>query len=188
MPVLALVLTTGILALVTPAELLLRAQHSRLSGSRVSTTGWGRREALLSSGMLLLGGLSQPNPAEASYALYSAAQDSYVDRQKSGFVPVATNDRATLAAIQGDIERKRGSSYTSKKGKKAQYCAGQTSGVQPMLENICANIGISKADQSNTQVDSFGNMNIGVYNEQYKLKQLEAAEAARLRAKAATSR
>ena len=60
--------------------------------------------------------------------------------------------------------------------------------VQPMLENICANIGISKADQSNTQVDSFGNMNIGVYNEQYKLKQLEAAEAARLRAKAATSR
>ena len=60
--------------------------------------------------------------------------------------------------------------------------------VQLMLENICANIGISKADQSNTQVDSFGNMNIGVYNEQYKLKQLEAAEAARLRAKAATSR
>ena len=183
-----LALTTGILALVNPAELALRAQRTRVSGGRVSSQGWGRREALLGSGMLLLGGLSQPNPAEASYALYSAAQDSYVDRQKSGYVPIATDDRATLAAIQTGIERKRGASYTSKKGKKAQYCAGQTSGVQPMLENICANIGISKADQSNTQVDAFGNMNIGVYNEQYKLKQVEASEAARLRAKVANSR
>ena len=31
-----------------------------------------------------------------------------------------------------------------------------------MLENICEDIGMSKADQSNTRQDAFGNMAIGV--------------------------
>lgn len=75
--------------------------------------------------------------------------------------------------------------------KAPQYCAGQTSAVTPMMENICANIGVSKADQSNTMVDDFGNMNIGQYNglsgaeaaqrDYRQMKVREAAEAARLR-------
>jgi len=89
-------------------------------------------------------------------------QDSYLDRQKTGFVPVATNDRATLKSIQGDIAVKRPEYLKKKKTNKVQYCAGQTASVTPLLENKCEIIGISKADQTNTQRDEFGNMNIGV--------------------------
>ena len=88
-------------------------------------------------------------------------QDSYLDRQKTGFVPVATNDRATLKSIQGDIAMKRPEYLKKKATKKVQYCAGQTAAVTPLLENKCDTIGLSKADQTNTQRDDFGNMNIG---------------------------
>ena len=40
---------------------------------------------------------------------------------------------------------------------------------------ICANIGTSKADQSNTRTDSFGNMNVG----QFSIDELEERETAR---------
>ena len=73
------------------------------------------------------------------FALYQASQDSYIDRKKTNFVPVATNDRATLRAIQGDIAQKRGAAYASAKAKKkVQYCAGQMASVQPMMENVRA--------------------------------------------------
>lgn len=90
-------------------------------------------------------------------------QDSYLDRQKTGFVPVATNDKATLKSIQGDIATKRPQYAKMKATRKVQYCAGQTSSVTPLLENKCETIGLSKADQTNTQRDEFGNMDIGVY-------------------------
>ena len=87
-----------------------------------------------------------------------------MERKKTKFVPIATNDKATLRSIQADIAVKRPQYSTIKLKKKPQYCAGQTASVTPMLENICENIGLSKADQSNTMRDEFGNMNIGVYN------------------------
>lgn len=142
-----------------------------------------RRELI--AGGSLLAALALPRPAEASYALYKASQDTYTERKATGYVPVAVSDRESLAAIQAGIARKRPSSQLKVK-KAPQYCAGQTSGVQPMLENICANIGISKADQSNSQVDQFGNMAIGenLQSADYKryLKaQEQAADAERLR-------
>jgi len=110
--------------------------------------------------------LGLPSGAQASYALYQASQDSYLDRKTEGFVPVATNDKATLRGIQSDIADKR-PQYRAVKAKKkpAQYCAGQTASVQPMLENICAEYGLSKADQSNTAMDEYGNMAIGNFKE-----------------------
>ena len=112
-----------------------------------------RREMLSASGASLLALAALPLPAHASYALYQASYDSFGERKATGYVPVATSDRATLSAIQTDIQRKRPQSAL--KAKKApQYCAGQTSAVSPMLENVCANIGVSKADQSNAMADS----------------------------------
>lgn len=98
-----------------------------------------------------------------TFFLFGVLQDSYLDRQKTGFVPVATNDRATLRSIQSDIAQKRPEYLKKKATKKVQYCAGQTAAVTPLLENKCETIGLSKADQTNTQRDDFGNMNIGVF-------------------------
>ena len=136
------------------------------SQTRAAAAVSGRRDVLAGAGataaLALLGGL--PGRAEASYALYQASQDSYIDRKKTNFVPVATNDKATLRAIQGDIAQKRGAAYASAKAKKkVQYCAGQMASVQPMMENRCDTYGISKADQSTTTRDEFGNMNIGLF-------------------------
>ena len=119
----------------------------------------GRREQLQLAGGSLLAALALPaQPASASYAMYKAASDTMAERKASGDWKPGS-DRATLASIQNDIAVKRPYSKPSKY--EGKYCAGQTSGVQPMLENICANIGISKADQANTQQDVVGNMVIG---------------------------
>jgi hypothetical protein len=91
--------------------------------------------------------------AHASYALYQSSYDTFQERKATGYVPVATNDRESLAEIQAGIRKKRPLS-AMKPEKAPQYCAGQTSSVSPMLENICANIGVSKADQSNTMSDA----------------------------------
>jgi hypothetical protein len=87
-----------------------------------------------------------PRRASASYALYSASQASFDDRKKNNYVPVATNDRATLQSIQDDLNRKR--PERTRKKVKAVYCAGNTSSVTPLLENACSEFGISKADQT----------------------------------------
>jgi len=147
-----------------------------------------RRDLLLAGGVAALGGLA--TPAHASYALYQSSYDTFQDRKATGYVPVATDDRASLAEIQKDIRRKRPAS-AMKPERTPQYCAGQTSAVTPMMENICSNIGVSKADQSNTMTDAFGNMNIGSYTsasgaeraaQEARLARVkEAAEAARLR-------
>ena len=134
----------------------------------------GRRE-LLGSGVLFALALS-PRPASASYALYKAAGDTMAERKASGDWKPGS-DRETLASIQAGIERKRPTN-PNKVRKAPQYCAGQTSGVQPMLENICSNIGISKADQSNTMADTFGNMVIGVESEEYKRYKAASERAA----------
>ena len=129
-----------------------------------------RREVLAGAGAAAaIALLGLPTRAQASYALYQASQDSYADRKSTGFVPVATNDKATLKGIQSDIAERR-PQYRAVKAKKkpAQYCAGQTSSVQPMLENICAEYGLSKADQSNTAQDEFGNMQIGLFKAEGK--------------------
>uniref|UniRef100_A0A6T0DSM7 Uncharacterized protein n=2 Tax=Chrysotila carterae TaxID=13221 RepID=A0A6T0DSM7_CHRCT len=122
-----------------------------------------------------------PSGADASYALYKASQDSYAQRKEEGYVPTATSDRQSLAEIQAEIARKRPRSELQKK-RKPQYCAGQMGTVQPMMENICENIGLSKADQSNTLPDAYGNMNVGAYAEKLERERLEreaAAKAAR---------
>lgn len=95
-------------------------------------------------------------PAFASYALYSASLDDYQDRKATGFKPVDTSDKATLEQIRRDIEKKRGTSNKPRK-KPPQYCAGERSVVQPQFENICERIGPSKADQTNSISDDFGN-------------------------------
>lgn len=187
---------------------------------RPSASALGRRGLLLGIGAFVAAG--PPSPAEASYALYKASQDSFVERKTSGFVPVATSDINSLAEIQSDINKKRPRSELQLK-KAPQYCAGQMSSVQPMMENvrapprarcprllrhgvsggrlgapytprgselltrragaprpqICANIGISKADQSNTRKDSFGNMNVGAYSEMLEREAAERAAARR---------
>ena len=135
-------------------------------GAAVSTSSC-RREVLAGAGAAAaIALLGLPSHAHASYALYQASQDSYVDRKSTNFVPVATSDRATLQAIQSDIADRR-PQYRAVKAKKkpAQYCAGQTASVQPMLENICAEYGLSKADQSNTAQDEYGNMVIGKFRQ-----------------------
>eukprot|EP00308_Calcidiscus_leptoporus_P023421 CAMPEP_0119353650 /NCGR_PEP_ID=MMETSP1334-20130426/2762_1 /TAXON_ID=127549 /ORGANISM="Calcidiscus leptoporus, Strain RCC1130" /LENGTH=154 /DNA_ID=CAMNT_0007366981 /DNA_START=117 /DNA_END=581 /DNA_ORIENTATION=- len=130
-----------------------------------------RRELVLGLSSALVAVVAAPRSAEASYALYKASQDSFIERKETGFVPVATSDRQTLAGIQADIARKRPRSEVQLK-RKPQYCAGQMSNVQPMMENICETIGLSKADQSNTLPDEFGNMNIAVYAERVQQEAL----------------
>ena len=63
-----------------------------------------RRGALELAG---IGALGVPAQASASYAMQNAAQVSYDQRKASGFKPVATSDRETLAAIQDKIDDKR---------------------------------------------------------------------------------
>ena len=64
----------------------------------------GRRGALESAAAIALG---VPAQASASYAMQNAAQVSYDQRKASGFKPVATSDRETLAALQDKIDDKR---------------------------------------------------------------------------------
>jgi hypothetical protein len=119
--------------------------------------------AILASGSAPAALLGAPGSAEASYAMYAASQKSFDERKADkDWKPVATSDRATLAEIQRDIARKRPRSELASK-KAPQYCAGQMSMVSPMMENMCANIGTSKADQANTRKDTYGNMNVGEY-------------------------
>ena len=66
----------------------------------------GRRGALEFAAAALIA-LGVPAQASASYAMQNAAQVSYDQRKASGFKPVATSDRETLAAIQDKIDDKR---------------------------------------------------------------------------------
>lgn len=168
-----------------PASLMGLAGRSSSAGPATGASSGDldllRSAAHVGAAALVTAAVALPPPAHASYALYQASQNSYTERKATGYVPVATNDKATLASIQEDILKKRPASALKVK-KTPQYCAGQMASVQPMMENICSNIGLSKADQSNTMVDDFGNMNIGVYNEAYKKAQAQAMDYERLRA------
>jgi len=97
-------------------------------------------------GAALISVAAYPRDASASYALYSASQQSFDQRKATGYVPVATNDRATLQSIQEDLDKKR--PERMKKKVKVAYCAGNTSSVTPFLENACSTFGVSKADQT----------------------------------------
>ena len=81
-------------------------------------------------------GIMVPRSTSASYALYQASQQSFLDRKSSNWVPVATDDKATLAAIQTEIARKRPFNDKQIK-KKSRYCVGETSMNQPMMINVC---------------------------------------------------
>merc|ERR1719198_1254587 len=137
----------------------------------------GRREVLfaVAAGSLAAPSalLSAPRQARASYAMYQASQKSFDERKADkNWKPVATSDRDSLAQIQRDIAKKRPRSELQMK-KPPQYCAGQMSMVSPQMENMCANIGVPKADQANTRPDAFGNMNVGEFS---KLLDEEAAK------------
>jgi len=56
---------------------------------------------------------------------------------------------------------------------KPVYCAGLQSQNQPMYVNMCDIVGPTKADQSNTEIDSFGNAVLGAYQERLLLAKLE---------------
>jgi hypothetical protein len=110
--------------------------------------GFSRRQALLTA---VVGAFaSAPAPANASYALYAASQESYDTRKKENWVPVATSDVGTLASIQADLDVKRPDRKKIAAKRKDVFCAGQTSAVSPLMENRCRpeNTGISKADQT----------------------------------------
>lgn len=179
-------LLTNLLGLVASAPSAIPPRCSTVTarGGACSMLLTGRRESLLLAGGSLIAALGLPlQPASASYALYKAAGDTMAERKATGDWKPG-NDRAILSGIQDDIKAKRPFSKPSKYAGK--YCAGQTSGVQPMLENICANIGISKADQSNAQADSLGIMTIGIGTETAEYKRYralidQAADAQRLR-------
>ena len=129
---------------------------SRVAAARPSDLGAARRSTrrdLLAGGLAAIGSFAAVAPAHASYAMYQSSYDDFQDRKKTGYVPVATSDRETLAQIQADIRKRRPQS-SLRPERAPQYCAGQTSAVTPMLENVCANIGVSKADQSNTMTDA----------------------------------
>ena len=180
------------LALLGPLAPEPARSSARTASAATDVVRHSSRRQLLTGAAAALGGLAAlPAPSMASYALYQSSYDSFQDRKATGYVPVATNDRATLAEIQQDIRRKR-PLPTNKPEKAPQYCAGQTASVTPMLENICSNIGASKADQSNSMTDAFGNMNVGSYTSMTGAERAaadarlaratQAAEAARLRA------
>ena len=179
-------LLTNLLGMVTSPSATPRCSMVEARGGACSMLLTGRCESLLLAGGSLIAALGLPlQPASASYALYKAAGDTMAERKATGDWKPG-NDRAILSGIQDDIKAKRPFSKPSKYAGK--YCAGQTSGVQPMLENICANIGISKADQSNAQADSLGIMTIGIGTETAEYKRYRAlidqsADAQRLRDK-----
>lgn len=147
--------------------------HSAPTPAAAPAAPLGRRGALL--GALAAGALAAaPRGAHASYAMYAASQETWDERKAAKYVPVATSDVETLREIQTNIRKKR---PAAKEKKKPQYCAGQMSVVNPMYENICADIGISKADQSNTIYDYTGlNMDVGAYS-----ARLDAEKAGRTR-------
>ena len=149
-----------------------------------------RRDLLATAALTMIGGglaNAAPQSASASYALYQSSYDSFQDRKATGYVPVATSDRETLAEIQRDIRKKRPQS-SLRPEKAPQYCAGMTGNVSPMYENICANIGVSKADQSNTMSDAFGNANIGEYGQSNAETKAMEEKMARVRAAADAAR
>jgi len=83
--------------------------------------------------------------------MYAASQDSFNERKATGFVPVATNDRATLQEIQDSLDKKRPARVSQAARQKKTVCAGDTSSVSPFLENRCGNVetgtfATSKAD------------------------------------------
>jgi hypothetical protein len=139
------------------------ANALRSSSSSQMALGSRRRDVMVGAGASLLAAIATAPPASASYALYQASYDTYSERKATNYVPVATNDRESLQEIQQGIAQRKGVAYTKKAAtRKKQYCAGQTASVSPFLENRCDEIGMTKADQSNTMVDEFGNMNVGV--------------------------
>ena len=74
--------------------------------SRLNQPVVGRRGALGFAAAASIA-LGVPAQASASYAMQNAAQVSYDQRKASGFKPVATSDRETLAALQDKIDDKR---------------------------------------------------------------------------------
>ena len=74
--------------------------------SRLNQPVVGRRGALEFAAAASIA-LGVPAQASASYAMQNAAQVSYDQRKASGFKPVATSDRETLAALQDKIDDKR---------------------------------------------------------------------------------
>jgi len=101
-------------------------------------------------------------PAQASYTLYKAAQDERDAKilegswQRQGR-DIEDADYQGLGA-RNDAERSRALKYSraNKAGTAGKFCAGQTSTVSPMMENLCVRIGSTKADRATQLIDQFG--------------------------------
>ena len=99
-----------------------------------ASTPPGRREVLAGAGAAAAFALfGLPSSAQASYALYQASQDSYTDRKKTGFVPVATSDKETLRAIQQDLYDRKAQYRAVKAKKKPAQCCARSSTSWPSL-------------------------------------------------------
>jgi hypothetical protein len=102
-----------------------------------------------------------PDAAHASYRLYKAAADERDSMIQAGTWKQGRDvDDAAFqgAAARTEAERVRALKYSkaAKSGSAGKYCAGQTSTVSPMMENLCVRIGSSKADQATQTIDQFG--------------------------------
>jgi hypothetical protein len=102
-----------------------------------------------------------PAPAWASYSLYKAASDERDAYIKEGKWKQGRDiDDAAFqgVAARSEAERIRALKYSraSKSGSAGKFCAGQTSNVSPMMENLCVRIGTSKADKATQYIDEFG--------------------------------
>jgi hypothetical protein len=100
--------------------------------SPAASTPSGRRDVLAGAGAAAAFALfGLPSGAQASYALYQASQDSYVDRKKANFVPVATSDKETLRSIQQGLYEKKAQYRAVKAKKKPAQCGGMSSTSWP---------------------------------------------------------
>ena len=81
------------------------------------------------------------NPAFSSYYLHESTLNDIIMKKKLGdWNP--TSDFRTLKEIQEGIKKKQ-TRFTQKR-----YCAGLPSINQPMLLNVCDEIGLTKAEQA----------------------------------------
>lgn len=108
------------------------------------------------------GGL-RPGPpaARASYSLYKAASDERSAKLKEGTWKQGRDiDDASFQGLgaRNEAEKLRAFKYSraNKAGNAGKFCAGQTSNVSPMMENICVRVGSTKADQATQIIDEFG--------------------------------
>lgn len=129
----------------------------------------------------LLGAAAVPKPASANYKILKQQQDEFL-RRKAGNITEAERERARINEARADeFERKMAKENEKKPWEVKRYCAGKPESNDPRYEVICDIVGATKADQSNTIVDEFGNSDVGEYERRQLVRQQEREAAERAR-------